>query len=59
MLQTFFLSACKSLVFSEIYLTDLCLEILFVDVVRDCTQGFSLGIYFGSFIFTCKAAGGN
>lgn len=60
MLQTFLLSACKSVVCREISLTDLfVLRFSLWPYVRDCTQGFTLGIYFGSFIFTCKSAGGN
>lgn len=51
MLQTFFLSICKSLVFSEISLTDLCLEGLFVDVCERLYLRFRFGCLFQFFYF--------
>lgn len=51
MLQTFFLSVCKSLVSSEISLTDLCLEVLFVDVCERLYPRFRFGYLFRFFYF--------
>lgn len=51
MLQTFFLSVCKSSVFSEISLTDLCLEGLFVDICERLYLRFRFGCLFQLFYF--------
>lgn len=52
MLQTFLLSACKSVVCREISLTDLfCLEILFVAVCERLYPRFHFGYLFRFFYF--------
>lgn len=57
MLQTFFLSVCKSSVSSEISLPDLCLEVLFVDVCERLYPRFRFGYLFSFFYFHLQSWG--